>query len=124
MTLAGTTPLQRGRSSHHCGCHCPFCTSANVLAFAADTPPDGHARRVCDSMNLAVEALDPGSTSWVERYVARLNEARDFLTGLGMKPVRAEPDALVPMWRVPMWTGLFSNDELVALAAERGFRHG
>jgi hypothetical protein len=91
-----------------------------TLAFAADTPP-GIAGAICISMVRAVEAIEPGCTCWVEAYVARLNSARGFLAARGMEPQRSDPDALVPLWRVPGWNGLFANEDLVALAASRGF---
>jgi hypothetical protein len=65
--------------------------------------------------------LPPG-LCWVEAYVARINAARAFLAALGMAPERLDREALVPTWRIPMWTGLFSNDELVRFAEKRGFK--
>ncbi len=59
---------------------------------------------------------------WAESYVARVNGARAFLSALGMPPFREDREALVPEWRVTGWRGRFSNEELVALAEQQGFR--
>ena len=64
----------------------------------------------------------PAGLCWVEAYVARINAARAFLEGLGMAPERLDREAQIPSWRVPMWTGVFSNGELVRFAERRGFK--
>lgn len=109
-----------GDTSGHCATEESAARHAGILAFAADTP-GGPAGHVCRSMSRAVEAIAPGCTWWVEAYIARLSGARAHLAGLGLAPERSDPDALVPLWRVPGWRGLFDNDDVVAMAVARGF---
>jgi len=58
--------------------------------------------------------------SWVETYVARVQAAREHLTAEGIVVQRAGTDTIA-VWRVSGFTGLFSNEQLMELAATRGF---
>lgn len=94
-----------------------------IVAFAAGTPCDAPARALSDAMQRAVDALEPHGSAepWFVVYNRRLSGARAFLAGIGMTPERNDARAMVPEWRVCGWRGLFSNEDLVALAVSRGF---
>lgn len=65
----------------------------------------------------------PAPTCWVEAYVARRNAARDHLGSRGMMPQRAggEFTSELSRWRVPGWTGLLDDDDMMALARQHGW---
>jgi len=57
-----------------------------------------------------------------ERHVARRDRARAWLAEIGMAPQRVQGghSSELPRWRVPGWTSLFDDFELIALAEARG----
>jgi hypothetical protein len=63
--------------------------------------------------------------AWIDKKVAALRGARAHLEGLGMGPTPvggAGRYAIITGWRVPYWVGVFSDDQLLTLARDRGFR--
>ena len=59
--------------------------------------------------------------SWPELYIARLNAAIAFLRTAGFWVERVSIEAPVPSWRVAGYWGTFANEEVLALAAGKGW---
>lgn len=59
--------------------------------------------------------------AWIDRKVGELRGAREFLTDLGLHPRQAGPGQGTG-WRLPHWVGIFTDDMLIEMARERGFR--
>lgn len=76
--------------------------------------------------------------AWIDRKVGELRGARDHLERLGLPPRPSGGDrhARPPVpgarnyypvsdgWRVRGHEGVFTDDQLIEFARERGFRHG
>jgi len=74
--------------------------------------------------------------AWIDRKVGELAGARAHLEGIGLTPRPAGGDrhanrfrsdmrgslAVGEGWRLPHWTGVFTDDQLIDFAKERGFR--
>lgn len=77
----------------------------------------------------AIPAEGPDASSgvpWIDRKVRELRGAREFLAGIGMAPQEAKGLSDFyrggGAWRVPHWSGTFTDEQLIAMAKERGFR--
>lgn len=61
--------------------------------------------------------------AWIDRKVGELRGAREHLTSLGLHPREAGFGGNQGRgWRLPHWSGVFTDEQLIEMARERGFR--
>jgi hypothetical protein len=78
----------------------------------------------------AIPAPPPAASSgvpWIDRKVRELGGARAHLDQIGLTPRPATDDRRDYYrqgtgWRITGWVGVFTDDQLIDLARERGFR--
>lgn len=95
----------------------------NSQSAAASPPRLGAGARSAPSA-----APAPSLPTCAERFIARRDEARRYLAGRGLAPRREQGEAPTSLarWRVPGWSSLFDDSDLIALAERHGMEanHG
>lgn len=118
----GGASVSRRHSSELFSDQPPIAPAAEAEAPGKISPPGASAPSIhrlgAATDGKPASAVGPCSA---ELRVARREAARRFLERQGFTIQRHSREALIPSWHVSGYLGLFTNEDLMALAVSRGF---
>lgn len=99
----------------------------SLQTTSGELPPPPNRSSAAGPPSGATGGQSFGET-WAERHVRRRDAARAWLARVGLTPQREQGEAAtaLPHWKVPGWTSLFDDFDLIALAEHQGMEadHG